>query len=253
MKAIILCASRGERLKPLTDSIPKPMVPINKIPLLEYTLLLCKKHGIKDIVINTSYLSKKITEYFGDGSKFGVRINYSFEEELLGTSGALNNFRGFFDSDKPFFVIYGDNITDIDMIKMLKYHKEKKAFATLFLHKQEDVDKNTTPGIVVFDANNKITKIIEKPNEEEKKLLKKTPKNQKLSNSGIYILNPKILDFISEGHSDFATNIFPKLIKRGFDFYAYTGKCYFKELGQQKRYNKAKEEIESGKIKLNIF
>jgi len=253
MKAIILCASRGERLRPLTDSIPKPMVPINKIPLLEYTLLLCKKHGIKDIAINTSYLSKKITEYFGDGSKFGVRINYSFEEELLGTSGALNNFRGFFDSDKPFFVIYGDNITDIDMIKMLKYHKEKKAFATLFLHKQEMADRETTPGIVVFDANNKITKIIEKPNEEEKKLLKKTPKNQKLSNSGIYILNPKILDFISEGHSDFATNIFPKLIKRGFDFYAYTGKCYFKELGQQKRYNKAKEEIESGKIKLNIF
>ena len=252
MKAIILCASRGERLKPLTDSIPKPMVPINKIPLLEYTLLLCKKHGIKDIAINTSYLSKKITEYFGDGSKFGVRINYSFEEELLGTSGALNNFRDFL-KDGPFIVIYGDNLTDINLKEILKFHNKKKAFATLFLHKQEDVDKNTTPGIVVFDANNKITKIIEKPNEEEKKLLKKTPKNQKLSNSGIYILNPKILDFIPEGHSDFAKDIFPKLLKRGFDFYAYTSKCYFKELGQQKRYNKAKEEIESGKIKLNIF
>ena len=86
MKALILCAGKGERLKPLTDTIPKPMVPIANKPLLEYIIQLCKKHNIKDIAINTSYLPEKIKEYFGNGEKFGVNINYSYEPELLGTS-----------------------------------------------------------------------------------------------------------------------------------------------------------------------
>ncbi|HJX50276.1 MAG TPA: nucleotidyltransferase family protein, partial [Candidatus Nanoarchaeia archaeon] len=194
MKAIILCAGKGERLKPLTSNIPKPMIPINGKPLLEYLILLCKKYGIRDIAINTSYLPEKIKEYFGDGSKFGVDIRYSFEQELLGAAGALNNFRDFLDSSEPFIVLYGDNITDVNLDKMIKFHKEKKALATLFLHKQEMADEKTTPGAVVFDAENRITNIIENPNKKQIEFLKNIPDNRKLTNSGIYILNPEVLE-----------------------------------------------------------
>ena len=113
MKALILCAGKGERLRPLTDTIPKPMVPINNKPLLEYNILLCKKHGITEIAINTSYLPEQIKQYFGNGEKFGVNIHYSYEPELLGTSGSVNNFRDFL--DETFVVIYGDAVTDIDL------------------------------------------------------------------------------------------------------------------------------------------
>ena len=104
MKALILCAGKGERLKPLTAAIPKPMIQIKNKPVLEYLIMLCKKHGIKEIAINTSYLPEKIKECFANGEKFGVKIIYSFEKELLGTAGALNNFRDFF--NESFFVIY---------------------------------------------------------------------------------------------------------------------------------------------------
>ena len=252
MKAIILCAGKGERLIPLTNTLPKPMIPINNKPLLEYIIRLCKKHGIDDIAINTSYLPGKIREYFKDGSKFGVKIKYSFEPEMLGTAGALNNFRDFFTSSEPFLVIYGDNLTDINLKEMFNFHKEKRALATLFLHKQEMADEKTTSGAVVFNSENMITHIIENPDEKEKEFLKNLPENKKLTNSGIYILNPEILKFIPEGFSDFARDIFPKLLQKGKKLFAYSFKCYFREIGQLQRYNLAKQEIESGKIKLNL-
>lgn len=252
MKALILAAGKGERLKPLTDAIPKPMVEINKKPVLEYLILLCKKHGIKDIAINTSYLPEKIKDYFGDGKKWGVNLKFSFEPELLGTSGALNNFRDFF-KDESFFVIYGDNVTDLDLAKMMKYHKEKKAFVTSFLHKQKNVDEKTTPGVVIFDDENRILKIIERPTKEEQVEINKVKEKNILSNSGIYILESKILEKIPTGYSDFSKDIFPLLLQEGNPVYAYVDKgCYFEEVGQMNRYLLAKDRIESGKIKLNI-
>ncbi|MCX6750716.1 MAG: nucleotidyltransferase family protein [Candidatus Pacearchaeota archaeon] len=116
MKALILCAGEGKRLMPLTEKTPKPMVLINGKPLLEYNIKLLKFYGIKDIAINTSHLPEKIKEYFGDGEKWGVKITYSYEPNLLGTAGALNNFRDFFGKD-DFFVIAADNLTDIHLKK----------------------------------------------------------------------------------------------------------------------------------------
>ena len=250
MKAIILCAGKCDRLKPLTDDLPKPMVPINSKPNLEYLILLCKKHGINEIAINTSYLPHKIKEYFINGDKFGVKLRYSFEPKLLGTSGALNNFRDFF--DETFFVIYGDNLTDINLSEMLRYHKDKRGLGTLYLHKQEIITEKTTPGIVLFDKNYKITEIIEKPNEFERAKLKKISERKKLSNSGIYILEPEILKLIPEGFSDFANNIFPKVINSGYSLYGFISKYYFKEIGEINRYLSAREDIELKRVKLNI-
>jgi NDP-sugar pyrophosphorylase family protein len=249
MKAIILCAGKGERLKPLTNDLPKPMILINQRPVLEYLISLCKKHGINEIAINTSYLPEKIKGYFGNGEKFGVRINYSFEPELLGTAGAINNFRNLLND--TFFVIYGDNITDLNLSKMYKFHKSKKALGTLYLYKEELMDKKTTPGCVILDENAQIKEIIERPTEEESKRIEKIPQNLRYMNSGIYILEKEILNIIPPGFSDFSRDILPQALKKG-KLYGYMENCYIKEVGQIIRYEKAKQDIESGAIKLNL-
>jgi len=247
MKALILCAGKGERLGALTKKLPKPMITINKKPVLEHLILLCKKHNIKDIAINTSYMPQKIRDYFKDGQKQGVKIKYSIEQKLLGTSGALNNFRDFF--NEPFFVIYGDNITNLNLSKMADYHKSKKALATLNIYREKIIDEKTSIGCVVIGKNNKIEKIIENPDEIEKEKLKKIPLEKKFINSGVYVLNPEILKLIPKGFSDFAKDIFPKALKSG-SLYGFQSDCYFREIGQMSRYLKAKQEIESGEVRL---
>ncbi len=250
MKAMILCAGKGERLMPLTKDIPKPMIPINDKPVLEYLIGLCKKQGVSQIGINTSYLPEKIKEYFGDGSRFGVELFYSYEQELLGTSGALNNFREFL--DETFFVIYGDNITNLNLRKMLDYHKSHKGLATMYLYREPIMDSKTTPGCVIVDDKNQIKKIIERPNEEERKELDKLPEKNKLTNAGLYVVEPSVLKLIPKGFSDFSKDIFPKVLEVG-EMYGYKEDCYFKEVGQLIRYEVAKKDIESGKVKFDFI
>ena len=244
MDALILAAGKGERLMPLTDKVPKPMLLINGKPSLEYLILLCKKHGIKNIAINTSYLAEKIKSYFGDGSNFGVKIYYSFEPVLLGTSGALNNFRNLL--TETFVVIYGDNLTDIDLSKMLQHHKSNKAIATLAIRKKSKDYK--TQSLIMADKNLKLIKFIEKPSNEE---LEKYSFDYKWINSGIYILEPEIFDFIPEGFSDFGYDIFPKLIENNKRMYGFImDDYYFREIGKINKYHMAKNEIESKKVTL---
>jgi len=249
MKAIILCAGKGERLRPLTNTIPKPMIPIAGIPLLQYNILLLRSYGIKEIAINTSYLPETIKGYFGTGALLDVKINYSYEESLLGTAGAINNFREFFDED--FIVLYGDNLTDINLTEMINFHKTHEAFATIALHKQKITNSKTTPGAVVVDKDWKITLISERPSNKETNLLRSLPESQKFSNSGIYILNKNVLKYIAEGRSDFAVDILPKLIGNESLYGYYSDDYYYMEVGQPERYNLAKTEIESGKVELH--
>ena len=248
MKALVLCAGKGIRLGYLTKEIPKPMILIKGKPVLEYTINLLKKHKIKEIAINTSHLHKKIQNYFGNGLKFGVKLNYSYEKKLLGTSGSLNNFKEFF--NKSFFVIYGDNITNLNLTKMLKKHKKSKAFATIYLYNEKIIDKNTTLGCVIVDKKGFVRKIIENPNKDQIIELKKIPSKFKFINTGVYIFNKEILKFIPPGKSDFAKQILPKVLEKGLKIYGHTSKCYFKEIGQVSRYLIAKKQIESGKVKL---
>lgn len=251
MKALILCAGEGTRLRPLTKNIPKSMILIKDKPILEHLILLLKKHGVEEIAINTSYLPEKIKKYFGDGSSFGVKIKYSYESELLGTAGALNNFKEFF--NEPFFVIYGDNITNLDLTKMKQRQEESKAFGAIYLYHEKMGNNKTTPGQVLINENNFVVKIIENPDQKEKEELLKIPDKFKFTNAGIYLFNPKILDFIPPGKTDFAKQILPEVLKKGLEIYGHTQECYIREIGQINRYLKAKEEIESGKIKLNYI
>lgn len=243
MKGIILSAGKGERLMPLTETMPKPLVPIKARPLLEYNLRLLKYHNIDEVCINTSYLANKIKETIGTGEKLGLKIHYSFEPELLGTSGALNNFRTIL--DETFVVIYGDNLTDINLQEMLQHHKKNKAIVTIALRNKPKDYK--TQSLILATPELKITKFLEKPSDEE---VQKITGDHKLINSGIYIMEPEIFNYLPDGFSDFAYDIFPKLIQGGHPIFGFLiDKYYFREVGRIDKYELAKSEVESGKVK----
>jgi len=248
MKALILAGGFGERLGSLTKKNPKPMILINKDPILKYQLLLLKKHEINEIGLALSYLPKKIMDYFGGGEKLGVKLKYAIESSPLGTSGALNNFKEFF--KEPSFVFYGDNITNLNLTKMIKEYKKSKADGAIYLYHEKMGDKKTTPGLVLINKKGFVKEIIENPTKDQQKKLNKIPKNFKFTNSGIYIINKKILNLIPNGKSDFAKQIFPKALEKKLKIYGYREKCYIREVGQIKRYLKAKKEIESGSVNI---
>jgi len=250
-KAIILCAGKGTRLLPITKNIPKPMIPLGKYPLLEYNILLCKKNGIEEIFINTSHLPEKIKGYFGDGSRWGVKIVYSFEKDLLGTAGALQNFKDYLDED--FLVIYGDNLTNLNLTEMLKYHKEKKSLATLFIYQDIITDKESTPGAIVVNEKKEVKQVIEHPTKEEAIELEQIPESKKYINAGIYILNPKILTYITQTPRDFSKDIFPKLIASGKKIIGFTSSCFFRELGSKERYELTQKDISENRLDLGLF
>lgn len=202
MKAIILAAGKGERLKWITKTTPKPMLKYKDKPLLEHNILLCKKYGIEKIYINTHYLSSQIKEYFGNGKKLGVSINYSYEKKLLGTSGALKNFQSSI-GNNSFFVIYGDNYSNFNL-NLLKNNLETlDAIGVIAFHYRKDVRAS---GVAEFNENNKIIKFIEKPKPNET--------DSHWVNAGIYYLKPEIFNYIPNGFSDFGKDIFPVLIKK---------------------------------------
>lgn len=132
MKAMILAAGLGTRLRPLTNTVPKVMLPVGSKPLLEYHLDLLKKYGIREIAINLHYLPDAIKNHLGDGSKFGVNITYLFEPELLGTASAVKELGWFF--DETFLVIYGDNLVEVDFSKLIKFHELRGGLATIAVY-----------------------------------------------------------------------------------------------------------------------
>jgi NDP-sugar pyrophosphorylase family protein len=207
MKALILAAGKGSRLKNVTNNTPKPMVLFQNKPLLQHNIELCKTYGIKEIFINTSHLANKITDYFGNGIKFGVSITYSYEQELLGTSGALLNFKNYL-SQEPFFVLYGDNVSQFNLQSLKEKGEKENTIATIGFHHREDIENC---GVAEFNKNNKITKFIEKPNRSDTE--------SRLVNSGAYFLKPEIFKYITYGFSDFGKDIFPLLLKKNIPMY----------------------------------
>ena len=212
MKAIILAAGLGTRLGDITKNIPKPMIKLSGKPILEHNIEWLRNYGIKDLYINLHHLPEAIKNYFSDGSKWSVKIKYSFEPEILGTAGAVAKIaHDFFSEDTdPFLVIYGDNLFRYDLQEIIKFHMNRKASATIAVYKKKDVSQS---GIVVMDKNCKILRFIEKPQPEE------TISN--LVNTGIYVLEKDTLNYIPFGNRlDFGKQIFPAMIDREEFIYA---------------------------------
>jgi len=218
MKAVILAAGKGERLKGTVDDIPKPMIIYRGKPILQHNIELCERFGVREFFINTHHLPMVIRSFFGDGSAFGVKIQYSFEPEQLGTAGALNNFRDGLNGES-FYVLYGDNFSEYDL-GLLKSTFENRKLASrgecigvIAFHYREDVLQS---GVGELDEEGRIIRFIEKPAEGTTM--------SRWVNAGIYYLSPKILDRIPKGFSDFGKDIFPRLIEDGVPLYGVCSK-----------------------------
>lgn len=236
MKAVLLAAGKGIRLKPLTDNTPKVMLLINGKPVLEYNISLLVKHNIKDIAINLWYSPQKIKKYFKDGKDFNTNIVYSEEKELLGTAGALKKLSNFLDT--TFVVVYGDVISNINISDMIESHKKKKGIATVALYVEKENPK--AKGLVEINEGLKILNFIEKP---EKPV-------SNLANAGIYILEPEVLEFIPKNkHFDCGHDLFPLLLSKGKKIYGYLLKNeYLIDIGTIEKYNKINKDVKMGKF-----
>jgi len=182
MKAVIMAGGEGTRLRPLTCNRPKPMVPVANKPVMEHIIELLRKHNINQIAVTLQYMPGRITDYFDDGSDFGVELKYYIEKTPLGTAGSVKNAEDFLDD--TFIVISGDALTDIDLTKAIEYHFSKKSIATLVLKK---VDIPLEYGVVVTDNEGRISRFLEKPSWGE--VFSDTV------NTGIYILSPEVLNY----------------------------------------------------------
>ncbi|MEO8949192.1 MAG: nucleotidyltransferase family protein [Mucilaginibacter sp.] len=207
MKAVILSAGKGSRISEITRTMPKPMIQFKGKPILEHNIELCKSYGITDLFINTHHLPEVIKDYFGDGSAFGVNIEYSFEPEILGTASGLTNFKSQL-KDEPFFVIYGDNFSNFDLMSLNEKIKLSGGMAVIGFHHRDDVSAS---GVAEFDANGKVLKFIEKPLPGETE--------SHWVNAGIYYLQPDIFDAIPDKYSDFGRDIFPMLLRNDVPIY----------------------------------
>lgn len=240
MKAVIMAGGEGTRLRPLTCNRPKPMVPVMNKPVMEHIINLLKKHRITEIAVTLQYMPQVIQDYFGDGSDFGVQMHYFIEETPLGTAGSVKNAEKFLDD--TFIVISGDALTDIDLDKAIQFHNDKQSIATLVLTR---VDVPLEYGVVVTDASGKITRFLEKPSWSE--VFSDTV------NTGIYILNPKVLDYFESGEMfDFSKDLFPILLNNEDPMFGYVTKDYWCDIGDLTAYQQCHFDILDGKVKVDI-
>ena len=241
MKAVVMAGGEGSRLRPLTISRPKPMVPIVGRPVAEHILNLLKEHGITDVIMTVQYLASNIEDYFGDGSQFGMRIRYSREETPLGTAGSVKNAEEWL-RDEPFLVISGDALTDFNLTKIIEFHREKQAMATLTL---AHVPNPLEYGVIITDDEGHITQFLEKPSWAQ--VFSDT------INTGIYMLDPKVFDYFERDKPfDFSTDLFPILLKNGDPLYGYTASGYWCDVGNLSEYMRANADVLQGNVQLKI-
>lgn len=231
MKAMIMAAGVGSRLMPLTIDVPKPMIPMGNIPLMENTVHLLKKHACTEIISNLHYHADMINNYFKDGRDIGVSMQYSNEDELMGTAGGVKKCEWFLDD--TFVVMSGDALSDVDLTKLWEEHKKRGALATIALKNVEEVEHF---GVVVTDENGRIERFQEKPS--------RGVALSNAANTGIYIFEKEIFRHIpSKQFYDFGKQVFPHLVKIGAPFYGVNINEYWCDIGNLDTYRQAHKDI----------
>lgn len=226
-KALILVGGKGTRLRPLTYKTPKCMLKVQGKTLVEHLFDLLKKYGIRDIILSVGHMKRNIMDYYEDGSKFGVNIEYVEEDKPLGTAGPLKLAKKMLQDS--FIVTNGDELKDINIPRMFRLHKRKDALGTIALTTVTDPSQY---GVARLNGS-RILEFVEKPKAAE------APSN--LINSGFYILEPKIIDMIPDGFSMLEQDIFPKLAKQGLlRGFPFDGQWF--DIGTLERYDLAKKK-----------
>jgi len=227
MKAVVMAGGEGTRLRPLTSNQPKPMVPIVGKPCMEHILELLKSHGFEDVVVTLAFLPQAIRGYFGDGESLGLRIEYSVEEAPLGTAGSVRLASSRL--DEPFLVISGDALCDVDLTRLVAFHRERGAAVTIGL---KSVDNPLEFGIVVTDDDGKVERFLEKPSWGQ--VFSDT------INTGIYVLEPEVLKHVpTDRPYDFSKELFPLLLEMGRPIYGLALDGYWQDIGNLDQYRQA--------------
>ena len=237
--AVVLAAGFGSRMGSYTKNIPKPLLPINGRPLLDYTIRQLASCGIKKLFLNTHYHANQIDDFVGSGEKFGLEISTVFEKEPTGTSGGVRNFKNELQKNECFLVIYGDIFTDLDYQALLVQHNKQPGLATICVHRRPKSNS-----IACFDNNKKVTEFIERP---ETKELARFPDGVWV-NSAIYCFSPEIFNYCaSDGFEDFPKDVFPSLV-RDHELYAYPINCHRVAIDNEQKYLEAQETCKNFKF-----
>ena len=240
MKALVLAAGVGERMRPLTDELAKPLLPIANRPVMAYILEHLARHGFTDIIANLHHRADQIADHFGDGAHLGMRLTYSFEDKLYGSAGSTKRCQEFLDGD-TFLVIGSDDLTDMDLTELLRLHRQAGAIASIGL---VEVEETSQFGIVVTAGDGRIEQFIEKP---------KTAPPSNTANTQIYLFEPEIFDLIPAGEwFDYGFNVFPALVSRGAPFYGFSLPGYWRDIGSVADYLSAQSDVLQGRVQARL-
>src|SRR5918997_5722032 len=238
---MVLAAGKGTRLFPLTGEAPKPLAPVANVPIIGHIFDLLAAHGVGEVYANVHYLADALLKTYGEEAFInGMSVRLSREERLLGTAGGVKRLAKHF--DETFVVVSGDALTDIDVKDLVAFHKEKGALATIALKRVHDTSGF---GVVEAEEEGSILGSQEKPAPEEA--------ISTLANTGIYVLEPRALDYVPEGaFFDFAKDVFPRFLENGERFFGYQGDFYWSDIGTLAAYRQAQYDVLSGKVRVEI-
>lgn len=235
MKAMVLAAGLGTRLKPITFEIPKPMVPVLDRPVMAHIVGMLERQGFDELIANLHYYPDTIRDYFGD------RLEYRFEEELLGTAGGVRNVADFF-GDDPVVIVSGDALTDTDLNALVERHRSAGGIATLTVKK---VDDTREYGVVIHDPDGRIQGFQEKPDPAEAL--------SDLGNCGIYCFSPAIFDYFpSEPFADWAQDVFPALLEGDVPFYVHEIEDYWNDVGSLEELRQGTFDALAGALRIEV-
>jgi mannose-1-phosphate guanylyltransferase/mannose-1-phosphate guanylyltransferase/phosphomannomutase len=250
MKAMVLAAGLGTRLRPITYSMPKPMVPVLNRPVMEHIARLLARHGFEDTIANLHWFPDVIEGHFGDGSELGLRLSYSREERLLGTAGGVRNAAAFL--GESFLVISGDALTDIDLAAMREFHESHDGLATLATKRVPDTSQF---GVVIVGPDGRIQGFQEKPETSEAL--------SDLANCGVYMFRAEIFDYFPapgtsaaagdgdpDGFADWAMDVFPALLEADVPFYSHEAQAYWNDIGNLEELRQGNLDALTGAVAL---
>jgi NDP-sugar pyrophosphorylase family protein len=242
VKAVIIAGGLGTRLRPLTQNTPKPIVPVANRPFVVHQIEHLVKHGVDEVILNLHYLSHEIKKILNDGREWGIKIRYSIEEHPLGTAGAVKNAEKYFD-EGPIVIFNGDVLTDINITKVVNFHREKGARVTLTLTEVEDP---TSFGLILTDKQGRVTKFIEKPSWEMV--------TARTINAGIYVVDPKIFKNVPRGKPCmFERDLYPSLLEAGVPIFGYLSRAYWIDIGNPDKYKEVHQAILRGEVAVKIY
>lgn len=237
---MILAAGLGTRLRPLTNTIPKPLLPIAGTPLIVWNLLLLKRHGFHQVVINLHYLGPMIEQALGDGSKFGMRIIYSHEPVILGTGGGIKKAEPYF-SGEPVLILNADTLVELDLEALWDFHRSRGAVATLVLREDPEADRW---GVVEVGEQDRILRITGRGVREAATIARRMF-------AGIHILHPRLLQQVPKGVASSIIDPYVAAIERGEPVLGYDLRGYWSDIGTPERYTHAEQDARSGRIRLD--